>query len=97
MTIAISNGTGRRWHAFCFHCFPEDEESPMSAAATVARTQIAPGTANTRDVTLLELVSAISDVSRDDAEVVATILHLLRAGRVRLCGNFRGAPVEDLT
>jgi len=47
------------------------------------------------EVTLLELVQAVSEESRSDAEVVAVVLHLLRSGRVRLCGNFRGSLLED--
>lgn len=42
------------------------------------------------ETTLLELVRAVSDVTDDDREVVATVMHLLRSGRVRLVGNFRG-------
>lgn len=49
-----------------------------------------------RDVTLLELVCALGEVTRDDREVVATALEMLRSGRVRLCGNFRGCPIDDL-
>jgi hypothetical protein len=47
-------------------------------------------------VTLLELVGAVSDVTEDDQEVVATVLHMLRSGRARLCGNFRGADPEEI-
>ena len=46
-------------------------------------------------VTLLELVEAVADVTSDDREVVATVLHLLRSGRVRLIGSFRGEPVDS--
>jgi len=46
--------------------------------------------------TLLELVSAICETTDDDKEVVNTVLHLLETGRVRLCGNFRGARVDEL-
>jgi hypothetical protein len=49
------------------------------------------------DVTLLELVQAIGEVTEDDREVVATVIHLLLSGRVRLCGNFRGTPPEDFS
>jgi len=49
-----------------------------------------------RETTLLELVRTISEVTNDEREVVATVLHMLDSGRVRLCGNFRGAPIEDL-
>lgn len=38
--------------------------------------------------TLLDLVQAVADESEDEREVVATVLHLLRSGRVRLTGNF---------
>jgi hypothetical protein len=49
-----------------------------------------------RAATLLELVTAICEATDDDQEVVSTVLHLLDSGRVRLCGNFRGRPVDDL-
>ncbi len=48
-----------------------------------------------RGTTLLELVRAIGETTEDDQEVVSTVLHLLETGRVRLCGNFRGAAFED--
>lgn len=48
-------------------------------------------------VTLLHLVGAVAEVTDDDREVVATVLHMLRSGSVRLCGNFRDTPVEDLS
>ncbi len=47
-------------------------------------------------ITLLELVKAISEVTEDETEVVATVLHMLRSGRVRLCGNFKDEPLERL-
>ncbi len=43
-------------------------------------------------VTLLELVEAVSDVTESDVEVVATVIHMLETGRVRLCGSFRDLP-----
>ena len=45
----------------------------------------------TRDVTLLDLVMAVVRSARSDAEVVATVVYLVNSGKVRLCGNFRGA------
>lgn len=63
----------------------------MSAAPdTAAVESSAPST------TLLELVQAILESTDDDREVVATVLHLLRTGQVRLCGNFRGAHLDLL-
>ena len=48
-------------------------------------------------VTLLELVDAICEVTDDDKEVVATVISMLRSGRVELCGNFRGHPLSDFS
>ena len=64
----------------------------MSAALRF--TSCRPGEA--RAATLLELVTAICESTEDDQEVVATVLHLLDTRRVRLCGNFRGRPIDDL-
>jgi hypothetical protein len=47
------------------------------------------------DVTLLQLVEAICDETEDDDEVIATVRHMLRAGLVRLCGNFCGSADDD--
>ncbi len=46
------------------------------------------------DTTLLELVQAIAEDTRDDREIVATVVHLLRSGRVRLIGSFRGRRLD---
>jgi hypothetical protein len=65
-----------------------------AAAATLTREQT-PSTREARATTLLALVRAVSEVTRDDREVVATILHMLHSGEVRLSGNFRNHPIED--
>ncbi len=69
----------------------------MSAAATNLAIRKAAEIVGTQshDVTLLELVSAMCDVTEDDREVVATIVHMLHSGEVKLCGNFRGAAISD--
>lgn len=46
--------------------------------------------------TLLDLVRSIAEVTDDEQEIVATVMHMLRSGRVRLTGNFRDAPIEEL-
>ena len=46
------------------------------------------------NVTLLELVNAITSYARSDDEIVATIVHLVNSGQVRLCGTFRGARIR---
>jgi len=52
----------------------------------------------TTTATLLDLVSAVSAYARSDAEVVATVVHLVNSGAVRLIGNFRDArfDLDDL-
>jgi len=47
--------------------------------------------------TLLELVKAVSDYAESDTEIVATVVHLVNSGQVRLCGNFRGARFDLAT
>ena len=49
-----------------------------------------------KSLTLLELVGSVCDVTKDDDEVVATVLQMLRSGQVRLCGNFRGSSGDEL-
>ena len=43
--------------------------------------------------TLLEVVQAVTEVARNDEEVVATVTYLINSGRVRLCGTFAGAKI----
>ena len=69
-------------------------EAQASMRAALQYTSSPPGEA--RKATLLELVTAISETTEDDQEVVRTVLHLLETGRVRLCGNFRNRPIDDL-
>jgi hypothetical protein len=38
-------------------------------------------------LTLLDLIQAVSDVAANDREVLATALHLIRSGQVRLSDN----------
>jgi len=44
-------------------------------------------------VTMLELVRTVGEVAGTEAEVVATVVHLVNTGRVELIGNFRGARI----
>jgi len=46
--------------------------------------------------TLLELVTVVTDEADNEDEVLATVIHLVNSGTVRLCGTFRGARI-DLT
>lgn len=45
-------------------------------------------------VTLLDLVSSIASYARTEDEVIATVVHLVNSGRVRLCGTFTGASFD---
>ena len=47
-----------------------------------------------QNVTLLDLVKAVSDHARSEGEVIATVVYLVNSGRVRLCGNFKGARFD---
>jgi len=46
------------------------------------------------DMTLLHLVNAVSVDAGNEAEVIATVACLVNSGRVRLCGNFKGARFD---
>jgi len=46
------------------------------------------------NITLLELVNAVSTHAKSDAEVIATVVYLVNSGRVRLCGTFRGVRFD---
>jgi len=48
------------------------------------------------NVTLLDLVNAVTEHAHSDGEVIATIVCMVNEGHVRLCGTFKGARF-DLT
>ncbi len=45
-------------------------------------------------ITLLDLVQTVGEITEDEAEIVATVLHMLRSGTVKLAGSFRGEPAS---
>jgi hypothetical protein len=45
-------------------------------------------------VTLREVIAAVSEFAHSDAEVIATVTHLVNTGRVRLRGEFAGARID---
>jgi hypothetical protein len=49
------------------------------------------------DVTLLDLVSAVGEYARSEAELIATVVYMVNQGHVRLCGTFRGARFDVAT
>jgi hypothetical protein len=38
----------------------------------------------TRELTLLNVIQAVSDVTQNDQEIIATVAHLISSGQVRL-------------
>ena len=44
--------------------------------------------------TLLDLVKAVGEHARTEAELVATVVYMVNSGRARLCGSFRGARFD---
>jgi hypothetical protein len=44
-------------------------------------------------LTLLDLVQAVSEYATSEKEVVATVTSLINSGRVLLCGTFAGAQI----
>lgn len=48
------------------------------------------------ELTLLELIDAVSEVSDTEQEVIATVSYMLNSGRIRLAGNFKDEPAAQL-
>ena len=61
-------------------------------ASTNVRSQAA--TPAPSQLTLLDLIEAVAEVTDSEAEVVSVVRHLVNSGRVRLIGNFRGARID---
>jgi hypothetical protein len=47
-----------------------------------------------RDVTMLELVTAVIEHTRTEGEAISIIVHMVNSGAVRLCGTFSGACID---
>ena len=39
----------------------------------------------TRELTLLDVIQTVSEVAENDQEIIATVVHLISSGQVRLC------------
>ena len=46
------------------------------------------------EVTLWELMWAVSEVADDEREVIATVAHMLSSGSVRVIGNHRDRTIR---
>jgi len=47
-----------------------------------------------RMTTLLDLVNAVANYSRSDAELIATVVYMVNRGHVRLCGTFKDSRFD---
>jgi hypothetical protein len=56
--------------------------------------QVHTATETQSQLTLLDLITAVAEVTDSEAEVVTVVQHLVNSGRVRLIGNFRGARID---
>jgi hypothetical protein len=45
-------------------------------------------------VTMKDLVSAVAENAKSDAEIVATVVHMVNAGLVHLDGKLKGARFD---
>ena len=43
--------------------------------------------AESHDLTLLDVIQAVSEVAENDQEIIATVVHLISSGQVRLCDD----------
>jgi hypothetical protein len=48
------------------------------------------------EVTLRDLVEAVAEFSESEQEVVATVMHMLRSGQVKLHGSYEDQPAAKL-
>ncbi len=83
----------RSWHGTCFRTGRGRSYTMRTAAAD--RIEQTPTGTLCIETTLLDLVRAVSETTEDDGEVVTTIIHMLRAGNVRLTGSFKGEPTDQ--
>jgi len=47
-----------------------------------------------RMTTLLDLVNAVNEYARSEAELIATVVYMVNSGQVRLCGTFKGSRFD---
>jgi hypothetical protein len=52
--------------------------------------------AGSYNLTLLDLILAVSEVAANDQEIMATVADLINSGQVRLCGEAAGATIDLL-
>jgi hypothetical protein len=48
------------------------------------------------ELTLLDLIRAVSEVAANDEELLATVIDLINSGQVQFCGDAAGATIDLL-
>ena len=66
------------------------DQSPAAAGEEL----VDASTTASMDVTLLELVKAVTEVSESEQEVIATVAHMLDSGSITLRGCLRNESLE---
>ena len=61
--------------------------APLAARSEVAMNPQA-------QLTMLDLIEAVAEVTDSETELVSVVAHLINSGRVRLIGNFRDARID---
>jgi hypothetical protein len=49
-----------------------------------------------QQLTLLDLIQAVSEVAANDQELLVTVADLINSGQVRFCGDAAGATIDLL-
>jgi hypothetical protein len=52
--------------------------------------------ARSRELTLLDVIQAVSEVAANEQETLATVVHLITSGQVRLCDDAIRAMMDLL-
>jgi hypothetical protein len=72
----------KRWHAVCYFLKVMTNTQPPTYEPVGQETG---PMARTRELTLLDVILAVSEVTQNDQEIIATVAHLISSGQVRLC------------
>jgi hypothetical protein len=72
------------WHAACSCSWIMADAQPHNHEPVGQETV---PMAKSHDLTLLDVIQAVSDVAENDQEIIATVVHLISSGQVRLCDD----------
>jgi hypothetical protein len=72
------------WHAVCCFLKVVSNIRPHSREPVGQETD---PMATSHELTLLDVIQAVSEVTENNQEIVATVTHLISSGQVRLCND----------